>query len=172
LTELRRPTPIDLGRHDREPFGSGEAGLDQWLKTYAGQSRRRDTAAVWVIADRDDVVVAYASLSMTGIDLSGAPARLRKGSPDPIPALLLGRLAVDERFAGLGLGTELVKHALATAVEVNAKVACRAVVVTAINQGVRCWWGRFGFAPLEPGDPEGLDLYLMTSDVEATLQRV
>jgi len=171
LTELRRPAPIDLGRHKREPFVSGEPRLDQWLTTYAGQSRRRDTAAVWVIADRDDVVVAYVSLSMTGIDLAAAPARLRKGAPDPIPALLLGRLAVDERFVGLGLGTELVKHALATAVEVNTKVACRAVVVTALDQGVRSWWERFGFAPLEPEDPEGLDLYLMTHDVEATLRR-
>ena len=172
MTELRRPAPIEFGRHKREGFHSGEPSLDEWLKRYAGQSRRRDTAAAWVIADQDDVVVAYASLSMIGIDLSAAPARLRKGAPDPIPALLIGRLAVDQRFAGLGVGSELVKHALATAVEVNSKVACRAVVVTALNPGIRSWWERFGFVAFEPGDSESLDLYLLTMDIEATLGQI
>ena len=50
-------------------------------------NRRRDTAATWVIADADDVVVAYASVAMTGIDRCAAPEALAKGAPDPVPAL-------------------------------------------------------------------------------------
>lgn len=136
MTELRRPTLLDPRRHDREPFDSGERVLDEWLRRYAGQNRRRDTAATWVIADANDVVVAYASVAMTAIDRSAAPPALAKGAPDPVPALLLGRLAVDRRCANLGIGTSLAVHVLATAVELNKKAACRAIVVTALREGI------------------------------------
>ena len=171
MTELRRPTPLDLSRHQRDGFDSGESILDEWLRRYAGQSRRRDTAATWVIADPDDVVVAYASVAMTGIDRSAAPTTITKGAPDPIPALLIGRLAVDRRYAGLGVGTALTAHALTTAVELNKKAACRAIVVTALNANARLWWQRLGFRPFHPNDPNELDLYLLTSEVDATLRK-
>jgi len=170
LTELRRPEPLEPGRHDRTEFDCGEPALDEWLKRYAGQNRRRDTAATWVIADRHGCVVAYASLAMTALDRAAAPEALAKQAPDPIPALLLGRLAVDRRYAGAGIGTALVAHVLATAVELNAMAACRAVVVTAISTTARTWWERLGFEPLDPGDPDGNDLYLLAKDIEATLR--
>jgi hypothetical protein len=81
LTELRRPTLLDLRRHHREEFDSGEPVLDEWLRRYAGQNRRRVTAATWVIAAENDVVVAYASVAMTGIDRLAAPERLAKRAP-------------------------------------------------------------------------------------------
>jgi GNAT superfamily N-acetyltransferase len=172
LTELHRPTPLDPARHNRDGFDSGEPSLDEWLRRYAGQNRRRDTAATWVIADTDEVVIAYASVAMTGIDRSAAPPRLVKGAPDPVPALLLGRLAVDLRYAGLGVGTALAAHVMATAVELNEKAACRAVVVTALNQSARAWWQRLGFDPFYPDDPAGLDLYLLTFEIDATLRNL
>lgn len=170
MTELKRPAPLDPRRHDREQFDSGEPVLDEWLHRYAGQNRRRDTAATWVIANADDVVVAYASVAMTGVDRSAAPEVLAKGAPDPVPALLLGRLAVDQRYANLGIGTALAAHVLATAVELNEKAACRAVVVTALNEQARAWWERFGFRPFAPDEPDHLDLYLLTSEIDATLR--
>lgn len=172
MTELRRPTPLDPRQHDRGRFDSGEPALDEWLRHYAGQNRRRDTAATWVIADADDVVVAYASVAMTGIDRSAAPDTLAKGAPDPVPALLLGRLAVDHRYAGLGIGTALTAHVLATAAELNEKAACRAVVVTALSENARRWWERLGFHPFAPDDPDQLELYLLTSDIQATLRPI
>jgi GNAT superfamily N-acetyltransferase len=171
LTRLQRPALLDPRRHDREQFDSGEPVLDEWLRRYAGQNRRRDTAATWVIADAQDVVVAYASISMTGIDRSAAPEIVAKGAPDPVPALLLGRLAVDRRYAGLGIGTTLAAHVLATAVELNERAACRAVVVTALNSNARSWWQRLGFHAFDPSDPEQLDLYLLTAEIEATLRK-
>lgn len=146
--------------------------LDEWLRRYAGQNRRRDTAATWVIADEDNRVVAYASVAMTGIDRSAAPKKLAKGAPDPVPALLLGRLAVDHRYRSLGIGTALASHVLATAVELNQKAACRAVVVTALTQSARSWWERLGFHPFDLDDPEQLDLYLLTAEIDATLRRL
>lgn len=145
--------------------------LDEWLRRYAGQNRRRDTAATWVIADANDAVVAYASVAMTGIDRSAAPEALAKGAPDPVPALLLGRLAVDSRYAGLGIGTVLAAHVLATAVELNDKAACRAVVVTALTESARGWWERLGFHPFAADEPDQLDLYLLASEIEATLRQ-
>lgn len=164
--------PLDPGRHKRDQFDSGEPILDEWLRRYAGQNRRRDTAATWVITDADDVVIAHASVAMTGIDRSAAPAKLAKGAPDPVPAVLLGRLAVDKRYASLGVGTALTAHVLATAVELNEKAACRSVVVTALNQTARTWWQRLGFHPFYPDDPAELDLHLLTSEIEATLRKL
>ena len=147
-----------------------EAAYADWLKRYAGQNRKANTAATWVIADGQHQVVAYATLSMTAIDISTAPTALRKAAPDPIPALLIGRLAVDERHEGLGLGTELVKHILATALELNQSAAFKAVVVTALNDDARTWWhDRLGFAPFDPDNPDNFDLYLLTSTIAATL---
>ena len=144
--------------------------LDDWLRRYAGQNRRRGTAATWVIADTNDIVVAYASVAMTGIDRSAAPDVLAMHAPDPVPALLLGRLAVDRRYANLGIGTSLTGHVLVTAVELNEKAACRAVVVTALNARTSEWWERLWFRPFDPADPNQLDLYLLTSEIEATLR--
>lgn len=169
MTELTRPTLLDTKRHDRTGFESDDPTLDEWLRRYAGQNRRHDTAATWVILDAHDAVVAYASIAMTGIDRSAAPPTVAGRAPDPVPALLLGRLAVDRRYSGLGIGTALAAHVLATAVELNAKAACRAVVVTALNADVRRWWERLGFHALDPTDETGLDLYLLTSEVEANL---
>jgi GNAT superfamily N-acetyltransferase len=108
---------------------------------------------------------------MTGIDRPAAPDVVAKGAPDPVPALLLGRLAVDRRYANLGIGTALAAHVLATAVELNEKAACRAVIVTAPHQQARTRWERLGFHPFEPDDPDLLDLYLLSSEIEATLRR-
>jgi GNAT superfamily N-acetyltransferase len=170
LTELHRPALLDSRQHDRDQFDSGEPVLDEWLRRYAGQNRRRDTAATWVIADANNVVVAYASVAMTGIDRSAAPAALAKGSPDPVPALLLGRLAVDHRYSRLGIGTGLAAHVLATAVELNERAACRAVVATALTETARAWWERLGFHPFDPEQPDQLDLYLLTAEIKATLE--
>ncbi len=170
MTELRRPRLLDVGRHNRARFDSGEPILDEWLRRYAGQNRRRDTAATWVLLDVEDAVVAYASIAMTGIDHSAAPSRIAKHAPDPVPALLLGRLAVDRRFHGRGIGTTLVAHVLATAVELNEKAACRAVVVSALNSEARRWWERSGFHPFDATDESCRDLFLLTAEIDRTLR--
>jgi GNAT superfamily N-acetyltransferase len=170
LTELRRPTPLNLDRHDRSRFESGEPVLDEWLRRYAGQNRRRDTAATWVISDAHETVVAYASIAMTGIDRSAAPPGVARQAPDPVPALLLGRLAVDHRHKGSGIGTALVAHVLATAVDLNTRAACRAVVVSVLNASARRWWEQLGFHPFDPDDQRHPDLYLLTDEIEKTLR--
>lgn len=170
MTELRRPQPLDPKLHDRSTFDSGSPELDEWLRRYSTQNRRRNTAASWVIADANSVVVAYVSLAMTSIDRGSAPSSMAKHAPDPVPALLIGRLAVDRSVAGHGVGTALLAHVLATAIDLNDRAACRAVVVSALDGSARSWWERLGFHPFDPQDADNLYLYLLTSEIEATLR--
>ena len=170
--QFYRPTLLDPDKHRRDEFTSGESSLDDRLRRYAGQNRRGNTAAVWVIADATYRVVCYATLSMTSVDRSASPTPLAKGAPLRVPALLIGRLATDTRVTGLGLGTHMVKHILATAAELNVKAACRAVVVTALNPAAFSWWQRFGFDPFDAEDSTNLNLYLLSEDIAATLTRL
>lgn len=172
MTEFHRPCLLDTTKHDRSAFTCEERAFTEWLQRYSGQSRRGNTAATWVITDVEQRVVAYATLSMFAIGRSRAPRAIGKAAPDPVPALLVGRLAVDQTATGLGLGTELVKHILATAVELNLKAACRAVVVTALNDDARRWWHKLGFMPFDAEDAANLDLYLLTDDIAATLEEL
>jgi hypothetical protein len=163
------PLLLDPNKHKRDQMNCGNADLDDWLKRYAGQSRRGNTAATWVITDDQHVVVCYATLSMTSIDRSSAPKALGQGAPSQIPSLLLGRLATDRSVAGLGLGTDMVHHVLKTAVELNLSAGCRAVVVNALDASAYSWWKSLGFDPFDDTDPQNLDLYLLSSDIQATL---
>ena len=70
----------------------------------------------------------------------------------------------------LGVGTALVAYVLATAIELNAKAACRAVVVAPLDASAHAWWERLGFHPFHPDDPTDTDLNLLTSEIQATLE--
>ena len=167
-----RPCLLDAGKHRRDDFCCDHPELDDWLRRYAGQNRKRDTAATRVVVDEQSRVAGYMSLSMSAVVRSDAPARLAKGAPDPVPALLIGRLAVDRSATGLGIGATLVRSALQTAVDINAAAACRAVRVTVLDESAHRWWQPFGFVPFDPADPANLDLYLLTADIARTLERL
>ena len=143
--------------------------MDEWLRHYATQNRRRNITGTWVIADDNFTIAGYLTLSMTGIDASAAPSIIGKGTPGIIPALLLGRLAVDSKYAGQGIGTALVKHVLALAVGLNAQAACRAVVVNALNQDSLAFWVHLGFHQFNQDDPDNLDLFLLTGEMQQTM---
>jgi GNAT superfamily N-acetyltransferase len=143
--------------------------LDDWLRHYSTQNRKRNTAATWVVTDAASVVRAYVRVAMTGVDRSSAPSALAKHAPDPVPALLIGRLAVDQRVSGRGVGTSLVAYVLASALALNEQAACRAVIVAALDDAARSWWHRLGFHAFDHTDPASFDLYLLTSEIAATL---
>jgi len=75
---FRRPALLDRDKHHHDEFTSGEPRLDEWLRRYAAQNRRGNTAAAWVIADGNHNVVCYATLSMTAIDRSASPKRVSR----------------------------------------------------------------------------------------------
>jgi len=108
---------------------------------------------------------------MTGIDISAAPTVIARLAPNPVPALLLGRLRCRPSVFKSWSGTALVAHALATAAELNESVACRAVVVTALTEPTFEHGGN-DLAFIASMQPIRSTLYLLTSEIVKTLRQL
>jgi GNAT superfamily N-acetyltransferase len=106
---------LDPARHHYDTFDSGVSELDEWLHHTAVLAAAAGTAATWVLC-RDARVVGYYALAMGSVEHGGAPSRLRRGQPDPVPVVLLARLAIDRSEQGHGLGADLLRDALMRAV--------------------------------------------------------
>lgn len=117
-------------------------------------------------AAADDLVTGYYTLSGYSAERRRAPNRLGRNQPDPIPGVLIGRLAVDERFAGIGLGKALLRDALTRIAAATETVAARAVFVDALDERAARFWEGRGFLPLRD-DPHAL--YMRIDDVRATI---
>ncbi|WP_443216710.1 GNAT family N-acetyltransferase [Rhizobium sp. Root1240] len=105
------PEPLNAGR-DISSFSCGKPFLDRWLKDRALSNQQKGFTAVVVVHDQSRVV-GYYGLAPTAVIPAVLPRSVRTGqAPDPVPCLLLGQLAVDQAYAGFGLGTGLLKHAL------------------------------------------------------------
>ena len=161
---LRPVELFDLARHDHRAFDSGVAELDDWLHHTAMVAASSGTAATWVLCRRRRVVGYYA-LAMGSVAHAGAPSRLRRGQPDPVPVLVLARLALDRSEQGRGLGADLLRDALIRAVAGARQYGARAVVVDAINERAAGFYARHGFVVLT-----GRRLYRRVSDIERALQ--
>ena len=156
--------PLDVARHDRVSFASGEPVLDEWLKKLAVQATRRDGARTYVVCDGARVV-GYYSLCAFQLERETAPERAQFGAL-PIPAILLARLAVDRDWQGSGLGRRLVVHAASTSVAVADQVGARVLVVHALHQVAAAFYRRLGFTPFES---QPLSLYMTMKDIRETL---
>ena len=146
--QFYRPALLDPQKHNRDGFSCGDSSLDEYLQKYAGQNRRGNNAAIWVIADERYRVVCYATLSMSSVDRSAPPRPLAKGAPPSVPALLVGRLGTDESVSGLGLGTQMVRHILATAVDLNLRRRLPSGRRDGAQLGSATLVGAFRFRPL------------------------
>ena len=146
------PSPIErLGdHHDLQRFDSGVPDLDRWLQRTARTAGAARTATTYVAAD-GPWVVGYYALAMGSVAHDEAPSRLRRGMPDPVPAVLLARLAVDRHRQGSGLGARLLVDALRRAVRGGREIAARAAVVDAIDDRAAAFYEHFGFIPMGDG---------------------
>ncbi|HET8631980.1 MAG TPA: GNAT family N-acetyltransferase [Thermomicrobiales bacterium] len=136
-------------RHDRASFSCGVEPLDRYLRQQAGQDLRRNLAAVFVLAEvATDRIAGYYTLSPFTIEPTSLPAALTRRLPDyaALPAVLLGRLAVDERERGQGLGEALLRDALARSYRQRRQIAAMAVVVDAKDDAARAFYEHYGFA--------------------------
>ena len=97
-------------------------------------------------------MVGYVTLAATHIKRSALHKAAQRNQPDPIPAVLLGQLAVDVRWHGRGVARSLVFHALRTAVKFSQDIGCFCVLTHPLDEGVREFYRQFGFEDL-PGDP-------------------
>ena len=161
---LRAVHLLDPDRHDHQGFSCGVTELDDWLHHTAVVAAASGTAATWVLC-RGRRVVGYYALAMGSVAHAAAPSRLRRGQPDPIPVLVLARLAVDRSEQGQGLGAELLRDALIRAVAGARQYGARALVVDAIDDDAVGFYTRFGFVSLA-----GRRLYRRVSDIERSLR--
>jgi len=162
---LSAPEPIST-LHDVSEFSCGKPVLDRWLKTRALSNQENGFTAV-IVVHQQNSVVGYYGLAPTAIVPGRLPRSIRTGQPpDPVPCLLLGQLATDERWKGKGIGTGLVKHALQRCVAAASLVGGRALVVNAVDDEAAAFWLRRGFTASKD-DP--LVLFRSISDIAASV---
>jgi predicted N-acetyltransferase YhbS len=150
-------------RHQAEGFDCSNVDLDNWLTRIALVAARAGTAATYVLC-RGSRVVGYYALAMGSVSHSSAPSRLRRGMPDPVPVVVLARLALDHSEQGNRLGGHLLVDALRRCVRGGQEFGARAVVVDAIDDRAAAFYRHFGFHDLE-----GLRLWRRLADVAQAL---
>ncbi len=149
--------------HDRESFACGEPALDDYLRRRASQDARRRVARVFVaVGSAPDEVAGYYTLSAASFEKDELPAGIAKRLPHyPVPAVMIGRLAVSRAFQGRGFGEMLLLDAIRRVVQASTAIAAYAVVVDAKNDAARAFYERYGFRPF-PSTPRRLFLPLQT----------
>lgn len=148
--------------HDFEDFRCGDEALDQWLTRRASQNQREGSRRTWVATDGQRVVGYYAS-STAVVARAEATRRAARNQPDPLPAMLLGRLAVDTRHQGQGLASALLKHFLLKVLDVADRTGVRLALVHAKDGAAADFYRRFGF---EPSPIDDLTLMLLVKDIQ------
>lgn len=158
-------SPIDaIGRSAsslrKDPFNSGNAELDRYLKQYALKNDLNGISKTFVAfsSENTQIVAGYYSCCAGAIASEQLPAQLRENLPRyPMPVILIGKLAVDLSMQGRGLGKHLLFHALEKAVNISQLIGIFAVRVDAIDEEAKRFYKKFGFQEL-PNIP--LSLYL------------
>lgn len=159
--------PRALERGDRVgAFDCGVPSLNSWFKTLALKNQEAGASRTFVTTTADGAVAGYYSLSSFTIARESS-GELGVGMPDPIPATLIGRLAVDRRVKGVGLGASLLQDATLRAVQVSLQIGSAAIVVHTRDESVVPFYERFGFTRLD-GDQQTLILPMV--DAVATVE--
>lgn len=165
---LRVPEPL-ADHHHLDAFSCGKDELDQWLKARARRNEAAGHSRTYVLTEAgDDRVIGYYALAAGALARSGAPKRFQRNAPDPIPVIILARLAVDAAFRDRhsGTGRWLLKDALLRAAASADIVAARGVSVQALDEEAARFYRHFGFVA-SPSDP--LALFLGIGTIRAAL---
>jgi GNAT superfamily N-acetyltransferase len=144
--------------HDLSGFESGEPTLDNWLKQRALRNEGHGASRTYVVCV-DHHVVAFYSLATGSVGSELVPGRLRRNMPEPIPVMVLGRLAVDLAWQRHGVGKALLRDAILRTVQVAAVVGVKALMVHALSERATRFYEAHGFSP-SPPNPRTLFLPL------------
>ena len=158
------PEPL-ADHHDLADFTSGEASLDDWLRRRARANQVSGASRTYVVCENKRVIGYYA-LASGAITVASAPGRFRRNMPDPIPVVLLGRLAVDRSWGGRGFGRALFRDAARRVANAADAIGIRGIVVQAISPEAKNFYLALGFDP-SPRDP--MLLMVTLADVRAAL---
>ncbi len=146
--ELSPPSAINSA-HDLTQFHCGNEPLDDWLRLRALKSEGR-SSRTYIVA-RGQIAVGYYCLSTGAEKRASVPSKLVRNTPDPVPLILLGRLAVDLNHQGKGIGAGLLKDALRRVAQISKAVGSRALIVHAIDQHAMAFYVKYGFIEFPQG---------------------
>jgi GNAT superfamily N-acetyltransferase len=142
------PRPIRAD-DDLSSFDCGQELLNDWLRQQALKSEG-NSARSYVLRDGRRVV-GYYCLATGAAARASVPRKLRHDLPDPVPAMILGRLAIDKDYQRKGIGSALLKDALQRCLQVSGQVGVRAVLVHAIDDAARNFYAAYGFIEFPAG---------------------
>jgi GNAT superfamily N-acetyltransferase len=147
---LLAPTPL-AENHRLDSFRCIEPSLETWLKQLARKNQLHGASRTFVVCDGDDVI-GYYCLSAGSVARDSAPGSVRRNMPDPVPVVVLGRLAVHADSAGQGIGRGLLKDAVLRTAGVAKEIGIRALLCHAISFDAKAFYLKYGFAesPLHP----------------------
>jgi len=160
------PRPI-AEDDDTSGFNSGEPPLDDYLRQRALANHVQGASRCFVTC-RADRVVGYYALASASVQHRDATGKVRRNMPDPVPVVLLSRLAVDRTEQGSGLGKHLLRDAILRSVAASEIIGVRALLVHALNDTARAFYAHFDVGP-SPTDP--LHLLLLMKDARAAIGR-
>jgi GNAT superfamily N-acetyltransferase len=138
--------------HQINSFVCGETVLDEWLKRRALANNISGASRTFVVADDNHEVMGYYALAAGAVAHQESNRAIRQNMPDPIPVMVLARLAVDVRAQGMKLGAALLRDALQRCIQVSQNAGVRALLVHALNDKARQFYEHYGFqaAPAHP----------------------
>jgi predicted N-acetyltransferase YhbS len=162
---VEAPVPLNQS-HDLTSFDCGNADLSEWLKKKALTNHISGASKTFVVCDNNQVV-AYYSLAAGSIEHQFVNAKIKRNQPNPIPIVILGRLAVDKTYQKQGLEFDLVKDAVQRVFSAAEVIGIRSILVHAIDESARTFYEqKCGFTPSGFQDKT---LVLLLTDVEQTL---
>lgn len=134
--------------HDVSRFHCGEPALDEWLKRRALDNEQSGASRTYVVCQGQEIVGYYA-LAAGAVAHSETTGRIRRNMPDPVPVMIIGRLAVDASMQGRGIGPALLRDAVLRTVRAAEIAGIRAILVHAISDRAKKFYEHYGFvAPL------------------------
>ncbi|MBL6986189.1 MAG: GNAT family N-acetyltransferase [Methylobacter sp.] len=147
---LSPPEPLTV-HHDTQAFASGVESLDTWLKRRAMKNQATGASRTFVACEGRRVM-AYYALATSSITVDDASGRFSRNMPNPIPVVVLGRLAVDRSLHGKGLGRALVRDAGIRVIQAADTLGIRGIIVRALSLEAKAFYQQVGFdpSPLEP----------------------
>jgi len=149
--KLHAPQPLTAD-HQLNTFNCGETSLDEWLKRRALLNQSNGASRTFVVVDESQLVMGYYALAAGVVHHQDATRSIRQNMPDPIPVMVLARLAVDIRTQGMQLGAGLLRDAVDRSLAVAKNTGVRALLVHALHERAKQFYLYFGFqaSPVHP----------------------
>lgn len=147
---LQAPESL-TAQHDVTSFCSGVETLDRWLQHRALKNQMSGASRVFAVCDGNHVL-AYYALASGAVAVESASGRFKRNMPDPIPVVVLGRLAVDQTLHGKGIGRALVQDACRRVLQAASAIGIRGMIVHALSSEAKAFYEHVGFdsSPLDP----------------------